>query len=252
MHLNKNDRQQFSGVNKIEIIEEEEKKMAGVPRLGDLKIFEGKKFEERVTIRQKMINAYGTSIADGDEELHQKPKAAQQNNTSKNTSSTTQATFEQKVQKRRIAYEVLKNPDVSTAFKKDLETNLEEYLQDPNIIFSPEGKIYYVTSTNERKRIVYEPITGAEYEARKKDHFSGSFRASLERARVMANEAAFPVIVVPWDDKKQRFQTEYLDKVEQTKDLMQEKDFETVGYCTLSLIMLGAQRVGEVKVLQHQ
>lgn len=39
-----------------------------MPKLGDDRVFEGKKFDERVIIRQKMIKNYGTSIPNGDEE----------------------------------------------------------------------------------------------------------------------------------------------------------------------------------------
>jgi hypothetical protein len=53
----------------------------------------------------------------------------------------------------------MNNPNVSSAMKKDLETNLDEYLEDPNIVFSEDGKIHYITSTMERKRIMYVPST---------------------------------------------------------------------------------------------
>ena len=58
-----------------------EKNIAGTPKLGDEKVFEGKKFEERIIIRQKMIKNYGTSLANADEEKqtkHVSPNIAEQ------------------------------------------------------------------------------------------------------------------------------------------------------------------------------
>lgn len=112
--------------------------------------------------------------------------------------------------------------------KKDLEANLDEYLQDPNIIFSPEGKIHYISSSKDKKRIVYVPCTASDFEIKQRDEFDGSFRSSLQRARTMATNAQFPVVILPWDESRQTFELEYLDKHELVKELMQAKDFEFV------------------------
>jgi hypothetical protein len=101
-----------------------QKSLTGVPKLGDDKVFEGKKFEERVIIRQKMIKNYGTSLPGADEEKALNPTPKEPTTNQNNSGST----FEQRVNKRRIAYDLLKNPNISTTFKKDLETNLDEYL----------------------------------------------------------------------------------------------------------------------------
>lgn len=227
-----------------------EKNIAGTPKLGDEKVFEGKKFEERIIIRQKMIKNYGTSLANADEEKqtkHVSPNIAEQSS-QKNSEST----FDQRVQKRRIAYELLKNPNVPTSLKKDLEANFEEYLQDPNIIFSPDGKIHYISSSQDKKRIVYIPTTGADYELKQRDSFDGSFGASLDRARRMALSAQFPVVILPWDESRQTFELEYLDKQEQAKDLMQSNDFQTVGVSHAYFSCLGTQRAAEIEVLPHK
>jgi hypothetical protein len=41
----------------------------------------------------------------------------------------------------------------------------------------------------------------------------------------MAQNPKFPVVILPWDDSKQSFEIEYLDKSEKTKELMLAKDF---------------------------
>ena len=164
-----------------------------MPKLGDERVFEGKKFDERVIIRQKMIKNYGTSIPNGDEEKPTKaPKEKEQTG-----QVSSHSTFEQRVKKRKIAHELLKDPKVSSAVKKDLEANLNEYLEDPNIIFSPDGKIHYITNSQERNRVVYVPCTGAEYEIKARDTFDGSFGSCVDRARKMASEPQFPVVILP-------------------------------------------------------
>jgi hypothetical protein len=65
---------------------------------------------------------------------------------------------------------------------------------------------------------------------KKKDEFEGSFGACIDRAKKLAKENEFPVVVIPWNNKKQTFETEELDKCETTREMINSKDFEIVRF----------------------
>ena len=120
-----------------------------LPALGDMDAFEGLTFDERVNIRSKMIAAYGSSLPEADVEK-------KGGNNKKSQEDSKQSSFNERVQKRRIIHRILQNPNISKSLKDDLETNMDEYIEDPNIFIEEDGQVKYLTTSKERKRVVYE------------------------------------------------------------------------------------------------
>jgi len=100
----------------------------------------------------------------------------------------------------------MEDPVISHAMKNDIEDNKEEYIEDPNIFISPDGSVKYITDAKERKRVVYEYMASSKIEIQKKDHFDGSWGASLKRVKKL-NKNHFPVFLIPWRQKKEYFAT---------------------------------------------
>lgn len=175
-------------------------------------------FTQRVEIRQKMIAAYGSSLPEADVEMKSTKKKAEEVGSS---------SFGQRVQKRRIIANILANPNVSSALKKDLDENKDEYIEDPNIFIQDNGNIKYVTESKVRKRVVYEALPSSKLEIDKVDHYSGGWGASLKRAQKM-NKTSFPVFHIPWKNKKECFATYQLDEVEAVKSIISDKEFYRV------------------------
>lgn len=168
-----------------------------------------------------MIQAYGTSLA-GVKEIKQ------DSDKNKKKEDITKSNFNERVNKRRVIVEILANQGISNQKKKDLQDNREEYIEDPNIFISNDGNVKYITEATERKRMVFEPLPMSKLEIDKKDIYSQSWGSSLSRAKKMKGNQ-FPIFVVPWDEKKQYFNTNMLDEIEGIKSIISNQDFYPVS-----------------------
>lgn len=168
-----------------------------------------------------MIAAYGSSLPQADEEMKSGNKKSQ---------DSSKSDFNSRVTKRRVIANILDNPDISNVHKKDIKENSEEYINDPNIFISSDGTIKYITDSKERKRVTYDYMPSSKIEIEKKDHYSGGWGASLKRAKSLNNETSFPICYIPWNDKKEYFQTHRLDEVEAVKSIISDKEFYRVSF----------------------
>lgn len=194
-----------------------------LPAKGDLKAFDNLKFDERVKLRQQMIQAYGSSLPDEDEE---KPKLKKSNGTSGGAIQS----FEERCKKRKIILDILSNPGISHDKKKDILQNKEEYISDPNIFVQADGDIKYITESNERKRVTHDYDPVSNYLISQTDDFKGSWGSCLARAKQLKEQSKYPVMYVPWDEEKQWFKTESLNEIEAVRNVIGESSFKPVTF----------------------
>lgn len=206
------------GSNKKKVMDAEGNEL---PAVGDEDAFKGMDFKQRVEIRQKMIAAYGSSLPQADAEESGGKKNKEED--------SSKSSFKQRVGKRRIIAEILENPNISSQKKTDIRENKEEYIEDPNIFVSNDGNIKYITDSTDRKRVVYEHMPSSKIEIDKKDTYTGGWGSALSRAKKM-NKTSFPVCYVPWNNKKEYFQTHHLDEVEAVRSIINDKEFYPVRY----------------------
>jgi hypothetical protein len=170
-----------------------------------------------------MIQAYGSSLPDEDEE---KPKLKNSNGTS---GGPTQS-FEERCKKRKIILDILSNPGITHEKKKDILQNKEEYISDPNIFVQANGDIKYITESNERKRVTHDYDPVSNYLISQTDDFKGSWGSCLARAKQLKEQSKYPVMYVPWDEEKQWFKTESLNEIEAVRNVIGESSFKPVRF----------------------
>lgn len=198
-------------------------------KLTDPKIYEGKKFNERLEIRKKLISQYGTSLIEGKkEEKKEKKKEGKQKI----------ADFDTRVKKRRIISKIENDKKIDRQKKKVILDNKLEFINDPDIIIDEEANICYVTDKKIKEKVEYKKIPGVGTEIMKGDEFSGSYQRALDRARILATKNLFPNYYIPWSESRSAYRTSLLDRVPSVKAIISNKEFYPVRNFTN--LILGA------------
>jgi hypothetical protein len=203
--------------------EKNEEKEAEVD-LGNKDLFKDKNFEERLELRRKLIDKYGTSLATkyhGHGEEQEKKKDEELNDNGELNE------FDLRIKKRRIIMTLEDKKEIEKSKLNDIASNKLEYVHDPNIIIDQQGDVYYVTDKKLGKRVTYKPIPGTVSELNNVDKFEGSFSQAVERTKDL-KRSKFPIIYIPWDRKKKRFRANELDEMKATEMLMGEREFHPV------------------------
>ena len=191
--------------------------------INNTKQFEKLKFDERLSLRRKMIAKYGTSLPSKDAN-----QAKLKQESSKNRENANIAPYEMRVQKRRLIMKLEKQKSVSRTKLQNLLENKIEYINDPNIMIDEDANICYIAESKVKEKVVYEEISGWRSEIMVIDDYDGGWGSALKRADMLGRKTKFPVVYIPWDDKHQVFPTYQLDEIKASRHLLTNKQFRYV------------------------
>lgn len=214
--------QQGVGLRKESEKEAEKKKKL---ELNDPKVYEGKSFGERIEIRRRLIDQYGTSML-GEEDTSMAKKEKKEKK-----KKPTQASFEMRCQKRRIISNIERNKLIDRSKKKMIMENKLEFINDPDIIIDDEANICYVSDKKVKERVDFRMIPGISTEIMKGDSYDGSYGGAITRARKLFHRAkrSTRVYYVPWSISKGAFRTSLLDESKRVKSIISNRGFFPVS-----------------------
>lgn len=205
--------------------QEDKKKM----ELSDPKVYEGKGFDDRIEIRRKMIEQFGTSIL-GDTGKKMAKKGKEEGGRKKTKSK--RANFEMRCQKRRIISKIENDKMIDRSKKRAILENKLEFINDPDIIIDEEANICYVSDSKVKERVDYRMIPGIATEIMKGDSYDGSYNGAIARARKLFHKTrrSSKVYYVPWSVSKGAFRTSLLDESKKVKSIISNRGFFPVSY----------------------